>query len=201
MYENGYPIFFKDVETITMYDPLAKALGSAENGLIKYNYKQIVKFAGHSCPTVAGAYLLVLKALKVLYPDTTPIRGEIKVAFKDSIEDGVTGVISNVISNITGASGKGGFKGLNGNFARHSLLEFGTNIKAAVKFTRVDTQQSVELMYDPSVVPPSSKLQELMKKILSNSADAKEVEEFGKLWQNRVKRILIDNFDNDEIIK
>jgi len=52
-------------------------------------YIQLVKAAGHSCPTVAGAYAMSYHALKVLYPDSLPVRGEIKVEFKESLEDGV----------------------------------------------------------------------------------------------------------------
>jgi len=51
-----YPPFYDAVETITLYDPLAELLGSFEKGQIRFKYTQIVKAAGHSCPTVGGAY-------------------------------------------------------------------------------------------------------------------------------------------------
>lgn len=44
-----------------------------------------VKFAGHSCPTVAGAYMMTTEALKVLYPDSIPVRGNIEVHMPDAI--------------------------------------------------------------------------------------------------------------------
>jgi len=44
------------------------------------------------------------------------------------------------------------------------------------------------------------RLQELMKKVLSQNADQKEKKEFGLLWQDRVKKILIDNRYNKEMI-
>ena len=75
----SYPAFFKDVPLIHTYDPLAKLLGSVQDGIIKFSYKQIVKTTGHSCPTVAGAFLTCKKALELLYPDSLPVRGEIKV--------------------------------------------------------------------------------------------------------------------------
>ena len=196
----AYPEFFKLVPSIQTFDPLALTLGTVEDGIIKFRYVQIVKSAGHSCPTVAGAYLMTLKALKSLYPDTNPIRGEIKVEFKDSLEDGVTGVVSNVISNITGATDKSGFKGINGKFARHSLMSFNADIENIVRFTRVDTNKSVEVFYDPSIVPGSQRQQELMKKVMMQIATKDEQKEFGILWQDRVKKILIDNSDDKNMI-
>lgn len=201
MREEAFPSFFKDVPRIATFDPLAQFLGSVEKGVIKFSYKQIVKAAGHSCPTVASAYLMSFKALKALYPDTLPVRGEIKVSFKEALSAGVTGVISNVISNITGATKESGFKGINGKYARHSLMEFEADINLHVRFTRLDTNQSVEVSYNPNVVPPSPRLQELMKLINSQNVSEEEMKEFGTLWQERVKKLMIDNFENEEFIK
>jgi len=197
----AFPKFFSEVPGITTFDPLALTLGTVEDGIIKYKYTQIVKSAGHSCPTVAGAYLMTLKALDALYPDTPAVRGEIKVEFKEALEDGVAGVIANVISNITGATDKSGFKGLNGRFARHSLMSFEANIKSSAKFTRVDNGKSVNVDYNPGIVPPHPKMQELMGLVMTQNATEEQIKEFGKLWQERVKRILIDNINNQEMIK
>ena len=186
----SYPPFYDKVETITLYDPLAEVLGSFEKGEIRFKYTQIVKAAGHSCPTVGGAYLMTLKALEALYPDTLPVRGNIKVEFKESLEEGVAGVIGNVISNITGATEKSGFKGLNGKFARHSLMKFDSDISSSVRFTRVDTNQSVDLFYNPSVVAGNPKMQPLMQKVMQQIATQDEKKEFGILWQLRVEEIL-----------
>ncbi len=192
----SYPKFYDDVETITLYDPLSDFLGSFSDGEIKFKYLNVVKNAGHSCPTVAGAYLMTLKALKALYPDSLPIRGGIKVEFAENETDGVAGVIANVISNITGATEKSGFKGIGGNFARHSLMSFNSNITSSAKFTRTDSGKSVEVTYDPSNVGGNPKMSMLMQKIMQQRALKAEKIEFGEIWQDRVKRILIDNFDN-----
>ena len=192
----NYPKFFNDVETISLIDPLSKTLGSLENGLCEFNYLDSVKAAGHSCPTVGGAYLMTLRALKALYPDSLPVRGQLKVEFSESIEDGTAGVISNVITNITGATDKSGFKGLNGNFARHSLMFFNADIQASARFTRLDTNRSVDVTYNPSSVQPDPLMQSYMQKVMSGTASDDEVEKFGILWQDRVKRILIDNSDS-----
>ncbi len=184
-----YPEFFDTVDTIKVVDPLANVLGAFEDGIYEFNYLEIVKAAGHSCPTVAGAYITAYAGLKALYPNGPAVRGEIKVEFKESLEDGVAGVISNVISQITGATDKSGFKGLGGKFARHSLMYFDSNISSSVRFTRLDNFKSVDVYYDPSLVGGNPKMQQLMQKMMGGMANAAEVKEFGDLWQDRVKRI------------
>ncbi len=196
-----YPEFYKDVKTITMYDPLSEILGSFTKGIVKFTYLDVVKAAGHSCPTVGGAYLITYKALEALYGDEMPVRGNIKVEFKESEEEGVAGVIGNVISNITGATRVTGFKGLAGKHARHSLMDFDSDITSSAKFTRTDTGKSVEVFYNPSMVGGNPKTQFLMQKVLMGEASEDEKLEFGNLWQERVKAILIDNFDNEDVIR
>lgn len=196
-----YPDFFNQIESIKLFDPLSAVLGSFEGGEIEFNYVDVVKSAGHSCPTVAGAYLMTQKALKALYPDTLPVRGEIKVEFSEDESDGVAGVIANVITNITGATERSGFKGLNGNFARHSLMSFNSTISTSAKFTRVDTGKSVEVIYNHQVVPGNPAMQPLMGKVMQGLASVEEKQEFGKLWQMRVKMILIDYKDDENLIK
>ena len=185
----SYPEFFDSVETIKVVDPLANVLGAFEAGKYEFNYLEVVKAAGHSCPTVAGAYLITLEALKALYPNELAVRGNIIVEFSDSLEDGVTGVISNVVSQITGATDKSGFKGLAGKFARHSLMDFDADISSSARFTRVDSKKSVDVYYDPSSIGGNPKMQQLMQKMMGGMANPQEIKEFGELWQDRVKRI------------
>jgi len=185
----NYPEFFNSVESIKVVDPLANVLGAFEDGLYEFTFLDVVKAAGHSCPTVAGAYLVTLEGLKALYPNSPAVRGDIKVKFKESLEDGVAGVISNVVTQITGATDKSGFKGLAGKFARHSLMDFDANINSSVRFTRVDSGKSVDVYYDPSSVGGNPKMQQLMQKMMGGMANKEEIKEFGALWQDRVKRI------------
>jgi len=193
----NYPKFFDNTPTITLKDPLSDFLGTLENGIVEFKYIDIVKSAGHSCPTVAGAYLSTVKGIEALYGDEIPTRGDISVSIKDDSAQGVTGVISNVITQITGATEKTGFKGLNGNFARNNLMEFNADIKSELRFTRLDTGASVEVSYDPSSVGGNPKMQELMGKMMQGVATKEERVEFGKLWQQRVS----DIFDRaDDVI-
>ena len=54
------PAYYDTVPSITMTDPLAETLGSAEGGTLEYRYLDAVKLTGHSCPTVAGVIASVV---------------------------------------------------------------------------------------------------------------------------------------------
>lgn len=194
-----YPEFYDDVQDITLYDPLSEVLGSFEKGLITFKYIDVVKASGHSCPTVGGAYLMTLKALEALYPDSVPVRGQIDVSFRESLEEGVAGVIGNVIAQITGATDKSGFKGLGGKYARHSLMHFDTSVDASARFMRTDTNAAVDVSYKPGVVPPHPDQMPLMQRIIQNTAGKEERDRFAMLWQMRVASILCEN--NEGLIR
>ena len=196
----SFPEFFAAVPRLTLHDPLAELLGAAENGRIEYGYTDAVKLAGHSCPTVAGAYLMTLKALARLYPDGLPERGGIRVELNAAQTDGVAGVTAAVAGLLTGAAGEDGFKGLAGRFSRRNLLGFGAAIDAELCFTRIDSGARVAVAYHPEVVPAPPELQKLMPKLLAGTASPAEATEFGRLWQLRVKRILIDHFDDPALV-
>ena len=185
----NYPDFFNTIETIKLQDPLSNLLGTFENGLIEFSYLDVVKNAGHSCPTVAGAYLLALEGIKALYENDTPVRGEIFVSFSEDSSEGVAGVIANVLSHITGATESLGFKGLNGNFVRHDLMQFNAEISSSIKLQRLDTGKTVELIYNPSSIEQNPQVGTLMQKIMQNTATPEEKKLFGTLWQERVKNI------------
>ena len=185
-----YPQFFNKIPTIKLQDDLASFLGAFEDGVIVFSYLDIVKSAGHSCPTVLGAYLMTCEGLKALYKDEIPKRGEILVEFKESQNIGVAGVIANVIMNITGATTTNGFKGISGKFDRNYLMKFEKDINGAnVRFTRIDTQKSVDVFYDSSSIKSHEDMNFLMQKSFQGTATKDEKKEFGKLWQKRVEDI------------
>ena len=185
-----YPQFFNKIPTIKLQDELASFLGAFEDGIIEFSYLDVVKSAGHSCPTVLGAYLMTLEGLKILYKEEMPKRGQIIVEFKESQNIGVAGVIGNVIMNITGATTNNGFKGISGKFDRNHLMKFEKDINgASVRFTRIDTQKSIDVFYDASSIRPHEDMNFLMQKSFQGTATYEEKIEFGKLWQQRVKDI------------
>ena len=188
-----YPQFFNNIPTIKLQDELASFLGAFEDGIIEFSYLDVVKSAGHSCPTVLGAYLMTLQGLKALYEDELPKRGQIIVEFKESQIDGVAGVIGNVITNITGATTTNGFKGIAGKFDRNYLMKFDKDIDgASVRFTRVDTLKSIDVFYDASSVKPHEDMSFLMQKSIKGIATKEEIEEFKKHWQKRVEVISLN---------
>jgi len=195
-----YPTFFDKTPTIKLRDPLSAFLGTFEDGIVEFSYLDIVKSAGHSCPTVSGAYIVTLKALEALYPNQLPIRGEIEIYINNEMTQGVTGVIANVMTQITGATELSGFKGLNGKFARNNLMHFNADIDGEYKFVRKDNQESVTLSYNPTDIKGNPKQQELMMKLMQGVATQLEAIEFGKLWQERVERIF-ENIDKVITIK
>ncbi len=188
----AYPHFFDTLPSIALKDPLAKLLGVFENGEYTLSYTDIIKASGHSCPTVAGAYLMAYVGLKKLYPNTSALRGEIDVSFKEALHVGVTGVTSQILSHITGATDVSGFKGLGNSFARHGLMHFDVPMQGFLQLKRLDTNSMVELNYDASSIIPHPNMQPLMQKVLSGVATKEEQKEFGVLWQERVQRILVD---------
>lgn len=194
-----YPDFFDAVPKIDLYDPLAEFLGAAEKGILQYGYLDAVKLAGHSCPTVASAYWSTCKALAFLYPDRMPARGEIKVEFSEDITTGVTGVIANVVSMLTGAMSENGFKGIGGHFDRRDHLFFATGIPGEMRFTRLDTNRSVLVESNLQHVPGSPRTSGLIASCIRNTASQEEIAEFRQLWQDRVRRILMDHRDDPAV--
>ncbi|NYT84869.1 FmdE family protein [Pollutimonas harenae] len=193
------PAFFDQVPTITMQDPLSALLGAATDGIIEYSYGDIVKLAGHSCPTVAGAYLMTRNALKKLYGNAMPQRGNIKVEFRDKAVDGVTGVIANVVSFITGATADTGFKGLAGKHDRRHLMFFDVPIAGEIRFQRLDTGESVTVAFHANVVPAPATLMPALQSILKGQADQKLHAAFAHDWQDRVRQIL-EHADHPELV-
>ena len=196
-----YPLFFNEVDSILLYDPLSDFLGTFENGKVEISYLDCVKQAGHSCPTVAGAYLMVLIGLKVLYGSELPQRGNIHVGIKGKRTEGAIGVIGNIISFIVGASDDGGFKGIQGEFSRDNLIAYDQQMTGEVTLRRIDNNLSVSLGYDPSIIPGDQKLKPLMGKMLQGKASDQEKKLFKELWQERVKEILLTEELSNNLIQ
>ena len=184
---------------LVVHDPLAEFLGASTDGRIEYRYVDAVRLAGHSCPTVAAAYWMTLKALAALYPDGLPQRGAIRVDFREDRLSGVTGVIANVVSMLTGATRDSGFKGLAGRFDRRNLLHFTTDVSEEIRFTRIDTGASVEVAARMQSVPFAPDTPELMRKCLEGRASPDEAARFRDQWQARVRSLLLEHGDDPEV--
>ncbi|OQZ02050.1 MAG: hypothetical protein B6D34_11715 [Candidatus Brocadia sp. UTAMX1] len=192
--------FFNSVEPIKIKDPLAIALGAMDkNEVFVFTYTDAVKLAGHSCPAVSGAYKLTQLALKSLYGNEIPVRGQIKVTFKEEIDHKVNGPISQVVTLITGAAGEVGFKGLGGGrYSRHNLLSFDEtkhtdeDAVCSVIFERMDNNKRIEISYRNYMLPVNPKMGDLMPLAVTGKGSDAEIKEFGELWHERVKAVLMN---------
>jgi hypothetical protein len=198
----GHPAFFDEAPRILVRDPLADLLGAAEGGLLEYRYLDAVRLAGHSCPTVAGAWLTARAALRALYPDEPAERGGIAVHMPAPANEGVTGVIAQVLTLVTGAAAENGFHGIGGHFVRQGLLDFAAAAgTAAIRFTRRDNGKSVAVELDLSSVPPSPQARALMGAAMQPDATAAQRAAFGQAWQDRVRRLLLEHADDPVVLR
>lgn len=196
-----YPEFFSSAPVITMRDPLADFLGAMQDGIMEYHYADVVTLAGHSCPTVASTFLMLRNGLRALYPDATPERGAVAVEFHGDAEEGVVGVMANVATFVTGATKDTGFKGLGGRFDRRGLLDFGEDIGAEMRLTRTDSGASAEVSASLAGVPMDPRVRELLPRCLMDGGDKAALREFQALWQDRVRRILLEHAEDPNVIQ
>jgi len=186
------PGFFDQIPKLRVQDPLARLLGSAEDGVIEYSYGDAVRLAGHSCPTVATAYWLTYLALERLYSGALPQRGNIKVELRDDARSGSTGVVATVIQMLTGAAGGTGFKGIGGNFSRMGLIRYAPDLLLSMRFTRLDTRTAVEVEADLSLLPAEAAIGPLLSRCARGRAAPEEERQLAMLWQERVRHLLVD---------
>ncbi len=183
----NYPEFFDALEPIVLKDELAEFLGTFDGGIVEIRYLDIVKMAGHSCATVAGAWLMAREGLKALWGGEIPRRGEIRVELRGKVDENNTGVVGTVLSNITGAAGDNGFGGLQGRFGRRNLLFYGAGIETDVRFTRLDTGAAVGVSYRPDGVVEPGKI---LMSALGPAATEETRRSFPHRWQEMVRTIL-----------
>ncbi len=186
-----FPAFFDEAPAIRLRDPLAGFLGLGD-GEIAYRYHDAVRLCGHSCPVVAGAWLMVLAGLDWLYGDDLPERGGIEVHMRDAAGQGTTGVTASVATLVTGAAGEGGFHGIGAGhlFARRGLLRFEAPIDGVMALRRCDTGAGVVVDIDTGHVPHDPAIADLMPRAVGGRADAAELARFAALFQDRVRRML-----------
>lgn len=188
----NFPDFYAAVPGITLHDPLAELLGAPADGLLRYTFADAVKLAGHACPTVAGAWRMSTSALHALYPDELPQRGGVRIEFPTPLAAGVCGVVASIATLLTGAAGEGGFKGLGGQHVRRHLLQFGIEGCADARYTRLDNGRRVTCHLDLSHIPPAPETATLLAALLREPGNRELGQHFARLWQERVRRILLE---------
>ena len=191
--------FFEQLPRQRMRDPLAEFLGVSELGWLDYGFFDVVKLTGHACPTVAAAWGLCQVALRKLYGDEVPVRGNLRVDCAANAADGVAGVVTSVFGFVTGAATVGGFKGLAGRYSRQNLLRFGVSLPSDYRFTRLDSGAAVDAAFDLRSVPFEAATGVLMSRCLAGSHTSDELAQFQSLWLDRVRRILTEHADDPNV--
>ena len=205
---DAFQDFFLGADAIELKEPLAEALGAfagtgkgtGDSGTFSYTFADVVKMAGHACPTMAGSYLCCQAALRALYPQATPVRGEIAVTVFGDPDEGTYGVMSQAFTLLTGAAPATGFKGLGPLFKRKDLLAFSREKpdpqSMCFEFRRVDTGKAVLVKFSPRQIPfPAEKAKrmgELMEKVTWDAARSEERTEFQALWMEKVRAMLVE---------
>lgn len=198
----NFPDFFEQAPVIPTCDRFAETLGAAKGGMLEYRYVDAVRLAGHSCPTVAGAFLMGRAALAALYPGEPAERGNIAVHMPAPEHEGVTGVMAQVLTLLTGAAADNGFHGIQGHFRRKGLLSFAEQREGeAILFRRMDTGVSVTVNLNVGLVPGDSAQGERLMAILQDRADDATRTAFATAWQDRVRRLLLDFADDPRVIQ
>lgn len=208
-----------DVPDIEMYEPFFDLFGQREPGrVVDYTYEEAVKLVGHSCGATSSAWEIAKKAFEILYPDETPVRGEIMVYAPGAEDEWNIGVIGEVITYITGAAPKTGFSGAEfGNgagpfpgdpvYVRRNKMVYteepvGTWPPNGMvwRFGRIDTgaQACIRFNYvgPTGIQPPAGPdWVALGAKVASGMATPEEVEQYTTWWNDRVEYVF-DNADS-----
>ena len=164
---------------IDVSEPFAEFLmADRDEYFFKVTLLDVVRFAGHACPAMIGAFLISQRAVKELFPETNVcVRGQVAIEIPGAVNQGATGPISNVLSMVFGAWDQSGFGGLQGRFIRRGLLRYGVQGFAAgsLRFRNLVTGKTVDIKYDPSGV-----------QIPENAAAVP----FQKMWRHKIASIL-----------
>lgn len=198
------------MRTIEMREPLAATLGAlGDADSLTYTFDDVVKLAGHGCPTTASAFVGCGVALAALYPGETPVRGGLEVTVYGAAEEGSLGVIAQVFTLLTGAAPSTGFKGLGPRYRRKDLLRFDPArpdpTAVCVRLRRVDTGKAVLLKLRPGRFPyapeKAARIGELVERVVWEAATKEEAAELRRLWMNKVNSMLTDEVSLREWIE
>lgn len=197
----GFRDFFAEVKPLVVKEPLAQTLGALTGeGTFTYRFTDLVKLAGHACPTMAGSWLSCRAGLRALYGDELPVRGQIAVTVFGDPDEGTYGVMGQAFMLLTGAAPATGFKGLGPLFKRKDLLTYSREKPdpqaMCFEFRRTDTGAAALVKFSPRQIPfpaeKSRRMGELMEKVVWEAARPEEAAEFSNLWMEKVRMMLVE---------
>lgn len=197
--QTNWNVEYETVDPIRIRDPVAEALTVLEPGEpFVISYADVVKAAGHSCPTASGAFRIAQLGLAGLYPgpDEYPVRGDVEVTAGGPKADATYGVMSRIVSYVTGAAEEDGFGGLAGGCGdRRHHLHFGDADAAEPTFTfeRTDTDDAVRVTYHVGDVPGAGPVTQYLESLIDGTATDEERATFAEAWHGRVSTVLTDD--------
>jgi len=197
--QTNWNVEYEIAAPVRIRDPVAEALAVLAPGEpFVISYADVVKEAGHSCPTASGAFRIAQFGLAELYPnpDEYPVRGDIEVTTSGPKSDSTYGVMSRIVSYVTGAAEKDGFGGLAGGYGnRKDRLHFGDSdtVDPTFTFARTDTDDTVQVTYHVSKVPDAGPAMQYLRKLIDGTATDEERAAFAEAWHGRVQTVLTDD--------
>lgn len=179
---------------IMMRDKFLELVGVTKKP-IPYTYEEVVKFTGQSDGATAGAWMMAVMALETLYPDSTPVRGNIKIYAPGPGNEGHMGVFGEIFTYITGAQTEIGFSGVNfgDKYAKSNLMIY-PDQPSGVPFNKVewvwerlDTGKKVGVVFNLALIEPkvTPEWEALGKKIVDGLATQEEIAQHTAYWQSR----------------
>ena len=189
--ENPWPDFYGQAPTIVVKDPMAALVGSLPEGqTLTIHLTDVALYTGHVCPGIASGYMLTKMALKALYPDGTPERGQIRVAAMAPSD------LLDVASYITGARAFYGRDEINAfDLAIDTTLKPKKPGKFVMVFQRKDNGKAVKAVFNKFKLMPAEKakgMKAFLQKMLQGKVSQKEKEQKWTKIQSIVKRILLN---------
>lgn len=189
--ENPWPDFYGQAPTIEVKDPMSALVGSLpEWQTLTLHLTDVALYTGHVCPGIASGYMLTKKALKALYPNSTPERGQICVAAMAPSD------LLDVASYITGARAFYGRDEINAfDLAIDPTLKPKRPGKFVMVFQRKDNGKAVKAVFNKFKLMPKGKakgIKAFLQKMLQGKVSKKEKEQKWAKIQSMVKRILLN---------
>ena len=79
------------------------------------------------------------------------------------------------------------------------LMTFGVDGLRQIRFTQRETLRRVNVSIDLSKVPVSRELRALMNQCLGGNVDLETSQLFGELWQDRVRKLILEHGEDREV--
>ncbi len=190
--ENAWRDFYDQAPVIRIVEPMANLVGSVVDGrnMLTIRLTDVALYYGHVCPAFASGYMITSTALAALYPDSVPVRGQIRVAA--SAPNG----IFDLASYITGARAFYGRHKINGHdLVLDPSLNSENPAEFVIVFQRKDTGQAVRVAFDKTQLISAEQQKafaSFQKAVLEGTASDQQKQATWAQIQAIVKTVLVD---------